>query len=265
MSSTFGSNRLPASAPRWVIPFRNVGPFTLRLFCFPHSGAGASLFASWSKLLPSDIQVCGVQLPGREDRLSERPLTDVQTAVTQLAGALQAWQDRPFAFFGHSLGAALAYEVALRLQCSQAQRPMHIFASGRLPPSVPSPVAAISSLPDADFLRELRRRYGRSSEAFWANRELVDFFLPVLRADLRLAESDGFTKDGCLECPLTAFGGTEDEILPEQLHEWKSHTSHAFQLKMIAGDHGFVTTARVQLAGEIDRCLTSRAPVCESS
>ncbi len=264
MSSTFGNSGPPLSGPRWFIPFRSEGPVTHRLFCFPHSGAGASLFASWPKLLPPSVQVCGVQLPGREDRLRERPLTDVPAVVMALSTALQPWLEIPFTFFGHSLGAVLAYELALHLQTRKAPVPTRVFVSARLPPCVASPLAPIATLPDADFLRELRRRYGRSSEAFWSNRELVDLYLPILRADLRLAESPLFTKHGRLECPIAAFGGIDDEIPPAQLREWQKHTASDFQLRMLPGDHGFITSAREQLVDEIARSLFGSQPTSAS-
>lgn len=244
-----------ASSQRWVVPFGDGSSARYRLFCFPHSGAGASMYAAWSRLLPPTIQVCGIQLPGREDRMDEVRVTDVGRVIDQLSAALRSELDREFAFFGNSLGAMLAYELALRFQSVDGSRPLHVFVSARQPPGVTSNDAPVSNLPDADFIREIQHRYGLGSSAFWQNRELVECFLPILRADLLLAESDRFTNDGKIYCPLTVFGGTEDRISEAELRLWQRHAAGSFRLQLFPGGHDYIKGSQKPLTEAIVKSL----------
>src|ERR1035441_10334502 len=147
------------------ISCRKPGPKTrLRLFCFPYAGAGAGTFLTWSDNLPADVEVCPVQLPGRGARMTERPFTQLSPLVEALAQALAPLLDKPFAFFGHSLGALVSFELARQIRRQYGVHPVRLFVSAGRAPQIPDRLPAIHTLPDKEFLLELRRLNGTLSE-----------------------------------------------------------------------------------------------------
>ncbi|TXC66112.1 thioesterase [Piscinibacter aquaticus] len=124
----------------WVQRFAPRPACDLRLVCFHHAGVGAAVYRPWAVDLPPDVEVCAIELPGRGSRLREAPLDSVARIVSELIPHLQAEVDRPFAFFGHSMGAVLAYETAVALSAAGGPVPQHLFVSGRRPPHVPDPL-----------------------------------------------------------------------------------------------------------------------------
>jgi surfactin synthase thioesterase subunit len=121
---------------RWALSIRRNGPITARVFCFPHAGGGASLFCAWAPSVPDGMELCAIQLPGREDRLTETPFRDLAALVPELVTEIGAQLDRPFALFGHSVGALVAYEVARSLSAS-GRPPIHLFVSSQRAPHLP--------------------------------------------------------------------------------------------------------------------------------
>ncbi len=161
----------------------------LRLFCFPYAGGAASLYRTWPQHLPPTIELCAVQLPGRENRIRESPYTNLVDLVAALLPNLLPVLDKPFALFGHSMGALIAYEVARQLQ-QHRQIPTHLLVSGRRAPVLPEPEALPHTLPsDEAFLRELHRRYHNIPTVLFEETELRALFVPLLRADLTLVET----------------------------------------------------------------------------
>ena len=212
----------------------------LRLFCFPYAGTGASTFRTWSDQLPPDIEVCPVQLPGREKRLSEPLFTHLSPLVKILALILLPYLDRPFAFFGHSMGALVSFELTRKLRHHKAPSPMHLFVSGRRAPQIPNPDPPIHQLPDNAFVGELRR-YNGTPEAVLQNPELRSLFLPILRADLAINETYTYISEAPLDCPISAFGGLQDkEVSRKELDAWRDQTNTTFSLSMFPGDHFFL-------------------------
>ena len=147
----------------------------VRLFCFPWAGVGASAFFRWSRDLPHEIEVNAVQYPGREDRYRETPIRRVSPLVELLLRDLHSYRDRPFAFWGHSMGALVAYELTRQLTGAGGPSPGHLFVSGRQPPQLPERFGPIHDLPDAEFFRELQRRYRGVPDAIARDPELRDF------------------------------------------------------------------------------------------
>lgn len=217
---------------------------SLRLFCFPYAGGSAQLFSDWSKDLPETVEVCSIELPGRGTRVSEPPFTQLLPLVEAIATAIHPLLiHQPFAFFGHSLGALISFELSRVLVSEYGLCPSHLYVSGRAAPHLPKP-NPIHNLPEPLFLDQLRHLNGTPEEVL-QNAELMQLFVPTLRADFALNDTYTYTEAHPLNCPITAFGGLQDpEYNYEQLEAWHIHTTDSFSLKMFPGGHFFIKTAR---------------------
>ncbi len=239
----------------WLAFARPKTSAKLRLFCFPYSGSGATIFRSWSDGLPAFVEVFPVQPPGRETRLREPPFTRITPLVQAAADGLLPYLDKPFAFFGHSVGALIAFELAryLRRQCDLL--PVHLFFSGRGAPHVPDPDPPAHNRTDAEFIEEVRRYNGTPDEVF-ENPELLALFIPILRADFAINETYTYVEQRPFSCPITAFGGAQDyKRHGIDLEEWSVHTTARFSAHMFSGDHFFLHSERRQLLGMISADL----------
>ncbi|MFJ1580173.1 MULTISPECIES: thioesterase II family protein [unclassified Streptomyces] len=245
----------PRRAPRWVASRPPRPAADVRLFCFPYAGGGTSIFRSWASHLDESVEVCPVLLPGREERFSEPPHTRVTELVPLLADRMASWFDKPFAFFGHSMGGEIAFALAEYL-CAQGPgtaRPGHVFVSGCIP--FPGPVQR-HTLPDPELLAEVREMNGAPAE-FLNSPELIELMLPTLRADFTLAETALPDPAAVLPVPLTAFAGTDDpEAGPGQAKAWARHAGGPFEMHELAGDHFFLHDP-VPLLDIVGRVLSS--------
>jgi medium-chain acyl-[acyl-carrier-protein] hydrolase len=216
-----------------------------RLFCFPHVGGGRLVFRSWSAALP-EIEVCPVLLPGRDSRLMERPFDRLGGLVQSLASALPF--DKPFALFGHSMGALVGFELVRELRRRGQKLPAHLFVASRAAPQVRElrrPHRHL--LPEDAFIRELRLLNGTAEEVL-GDPSLIQFLLPVLRADFAVVETYAYSPEEPLACPITAFGGeSDDEVSRDQLLAWNMETRGTFVLRMFPGGHFFLHEFRLQL------------------
>src|SRR5712691_623251 len=234
----------PRSYNSWVTcPKPNLHA-RLRLFCFPYAGGTASVFRAWSEHLPPEIEVCPIQLPGRESRLGEVPFSRLPPIVEALAPALRPYLDKPFAFFGHSMGALIGFELARHLRREGQSDPIHLFVSGHRAPQLPDPNPPIHQLPEPAFIQELRRLKG-TSEAVLADPDLMELVMPMLRADFAVSETYLYTPEQPLACPITAFGGLQDkEVSRGEMDAWRVQTQQSFLLCMLPGDHFFLHASR---------------------
>ncbi len=229
----------------------------LRLFCLPYAGGGATIYRAWSNYLPALIEVCPVQLPGRENRIREAPFTKLVPLIKELTAALQPFLDIPFAVFGHSVGAQVAYEFARYLYAAGLPGPTRLFVSACPAPEERSDAVMLHMLPDHSFIEAVRRMKGTPEEVF-EHPELMQVFLPILRADFSLIETYEFAPSAPLECPISAFGGLQDVERPrEVLERWRQHTSGEFRLRMFRGDHFYLRDACYPLLGAIVHDLAS--------
>lgn len=228
----------------WIaIPRPAISP-RVRLLCFPHGGGNAHTFYPWSGILPKDVEVCAVQLPGRGLRLHEAPPTGIEQVIEPLWEALQPLRDTPIAFFGHSLGASVAFEFAHLLQSRNVPL-VHLFVSGASAPQLPSREAPICHLPDREFIAEVRQRYEGLPEKILRDDEMVAMFLPALRADFAMAETYRNDDGPLLKYPISALGGHQDGgVTVYELAAWRERTGGAFGLRMFPGGHFFVDSAR---------------------
>ena len=229
----------------------------MHLFCFPYAGGAASTFCTWADGLPREVEVCPIQLPGRENRLREPPFTQLGPLVHALAQAMRPYLGKPFVFFGHSMGAAISFELARQLRRQGDPGPLYLFVSGSHAPQVPDPNPPIHHLPEAEFMEELRRLNG-TPETVLRNAELMQLLLPLLRADLALHETYVYVPDDPLDCPISAFGGLKDQqVCRDDLAAWRDQTYGAFTLHMLPGDHFFLRSARGFLLRAISQELVS--------
>lgn len=234
----------------WLIFSGSKQHTTCRLFCFPYAGGGAALFRTWPAALPATIELCAVQLPGREERLHEAPLCTWPELLSQLTLALEPWLDKPFALFGHSMGAIIA--VALAHHWRSHHEPRQLFLSACPAPGA-LPQAPLHCLADADLVAAVNARYGNIPTAMLTQPEIMALFVPSLRADFMLYETYAqyAVKTSVappLSCPVTVFGGLQDQLVRrEHLVAWRSQTTGRFTMRMFPGDHFFLKNAQSPL------------------
>ena len=246
-------NRSPLNG--WTIyPGRNPNA-GLRLFCFPYAGGGATIYSTWARGLPPEVEVVAVQPPGREGRIGETPYSDLRLLVAAMHDALRPHFDRPFAFFGHSNGALMAFELARALRHEGGPMPLHLFVSGRPAPQLELEDPPIHHLPHDEFIHELRRFAGTPEEIL-QNAEIMELIMPLLRADFALGETYVYSGEPPLELPISAYGGVrDDEVSREQVEAWREQTTGPFRLEMFPGDHFFVNGDRALVLAALAREL----------
>lgn len=232
----------------------------LRLFCFPWAGVGASAFYSWTRHVPAEIELVAIQYPGREDRLGEPAVNRLAPLLEMLLRDVPPHCDRPFAFWGHSMGALLAFELSRAMRSAGLPAPRHLFVSGRQAPQFPEPLPAIPNLPDAAFIVELQQRYGGVPEVIARDAALQALFLPAIRADLELIHTYAYRPGPALEAGISVFGGSEDHVGPAQLEGWREQTSGPFRLYVYPGDHFFITVRAEEILWRVREDLGAVLP-----
>lgn len=227
----------------------------LRLFCFPYAGGGASIFSSWSKSFTCDVEICPLELPGHGSRITERPFNRLKSLINELARALLPYLNKPFVFFGHSMGGLVSFELTHLLCQRYGLSPVHLFVSGRRAPQILESEPPIHHLPEAEFINELRSLNG-TPEAVLRNAKLMELFLPILRADFTALETSVYTPKPRLNCPITVLGGLQDyEVSCEALEAWRKQTNANFSMQMFQGDHFFINSNQSTLLQFLNREL----------
>jgi len=265
MNSMADASQAHTEANPWL-PIRNHAEGSrIRLFCLPHAGSGAAIFHTWKRSLPAIVEVCPILLPGREARLSDPLYTDSYALIQKIAEAVEPHLDKPYALFGHSMGALLAFEVARQLHDKGLRPPSYLFVSGRIAANLPLAHGRTHDLPTPDFLAELDRRYGGLPQQLLQDQELLDIYLPILRADMQVLETHSYGDRLPLDCPIMAFAGSNDQSVPdESLHAWSTLTRSNFSVHRITGDHFYLTTtgkARLlEILSEVLTTIDAEAP-----
>jgi medium-chain acyl-[acyl-carrier-protein] hydrolase len=238
----------------WIESFQPNPQASLRLFCFPYAGGAAALYRLWPRALPSFVEVCAVELPGRGRRFGEPLFKSLDALLPALAEGILPFLDKPFAFFGHSMGGLIAFELTRFLRRKKNLQPERLFISAYGAPQNSSlRQNLVHRLSDDEFLKELKRLKGTPREVL-EHAELIQLFLPTIRADLELLETYVYIEAFSLEIPIFAFGGLEDpEVSREALDAWRHQTRSSFSLQMLPGDHFFLNTMREELLGVISR------------
>jgi medium-chain acyl-[acyl-carrier-protein] hydrolase len=227
----------------------------VRLVAFAHAGGGPLTFQRWADELAPDIELWCVTLPGRARRRREPFAREWGPLVDELAAAIVRDVPTPIALLGHSLGALLAFEVARRLADAQVM-PAHLIVSGRAAPDT----APAVQLPETDdeLLRHLDLMYGGVPHEVRTSQDVLEYFLPVLRADLELADAYVLSPGDALACPITAMTGDADPIAPPSgLEGWSRQTSADCELDVLPGGHFCLFEQEAAVLSRI-RCQLTR-------
>ncbi|MCB1630180.1 MAG: thioesterase [Sinobacteraceae bacterium] len=228
-----------------------------RVVCFPHAGASAAVYRPWALQMNPRIEVLAVQLPGRGDRLREKPLEKIADLVEHILPDVSTLVDRPLALFGHSMGSTLAFEIAAALADTMPGCPSRVIVSARRPADVPDPRPPIGHLPDSEFLIELEKRYGPIPSEVRNEPEVLALFLPVLKADIRALEHHQLNAgSGRIDCPIHAWGGREDPTTPvAHLEAWGRRTRTGHSVKLFDGGHFYLDPARATVLREMEALI----------
>jgi medium-chain acyl-[acyl-carrier-protein] hydrolase len=249
----------PSAGNRWIAYTQPRADAAMRLFCFPYAGGGASAFRGWARDLPPQVDVCLVQYPGRETRITEPVHTALSTLVRAAADGLAPLLDRPFAFFGHSMGALVAFELARLLQREGKRAPARLFVSAFRSPLLPFHTLLPFDLPTEEFKRRLRALDGTPKEAL-DSPELMDFILPILRADCQVCDQYRIVDRSPLPCPITALGGLDDpEGGRDEMAQWQDLSAPGFALQMFEGGHFYQHGCRDELLATLRQALQALA------
>lgn len=243
----------------WILRRPGAVEGRLRMLCLPHAGSGAAAYLGWAAGLDPAIELIPVQLPGRESRLGEPAMTSMAALVPVLADALGDFlhgdrDARPYVLYGHSMGAFVAFELALEFRRRRLPLPAQLLVTGARAPHLPPLQPILHTLPDTELLQEVSRRYAGSFEPEMM--DLVQLMLPTLRADLALVETRRPEAEPPLPLPLAAWAGANDDFVPlAEARQWGRHTAGEFEFKVFSGGHFFPSTGRDSFLAQLARLL----------
>lgn len=227
-----------------------------RLFCLPYAGGGASVYRSWGKSLGSSIEVCPIQLPGREARLFEPSFDDITPLIEATLKHLTPYLDKPYAFYGHSMGALLAFELTRAIERKpNLLRPERIFLGAHRAAHLPRHRKPMHELSHQEFLAVLRD-YGGFVDEIINNDEMMELLLPAIRADFKLCDTYRFEDRGQVSCPIHLLAGALDnKTTVESIQAWQQHSAATVDLEIIDGGHFFLNTHTPIVLGHISKKL----------
>ncbi len=224
----------------------------LRLICFAYAGGSAAVFRTWPNDLPDDIEMWAIRLPGRESQLAVPPFTQIPALINALAEHVAPHLDQPFAFFGHSLGAILAFEFIRKLRQTGRPQPRHLFVSAHNAPQVRRPNSPLHHLPDAQFITAVQNGYNGIPQAVLNEPELMRMLLPALRADFQMVETYTYQPQPPLTCPISAFYGQADpETTIPHIDAWRIQTTAQFKVRDYPGGHFFLQPCQSEIVQAI--------------
>ncbi len=240
---------------KWVLRSKKIDNPRMRLFCLPYFAGGASVYNSWGESLEEGIEVCAIQFPGREDRLGEKPFDHYLDLVKAIAEVIDPLLNCPIAFYSHSAGAGIGLELARYLRKEKGIQPVKFIVGGWRSPHLVSPFKFLDAIQDDEVYLDKNipnivnhLRSLEIPESVLQNKELIEEMLPALRADILLGKRYRYYEDEPLNCALTALAGKDDSVFsPEQVKQWKKHTSGEFRFKMVNGSHLFCRDNKEEL------------------
>jgi medium-chain acyl-[acyl-carrier-protein] hydrolase len=244
-----------ATTTEWFTAVKPDPRQRVRLFCFPYAGGTAHIFREWPEGLPKSVQVCTANLPGRGSRIREQPFGDIHELVERVGREIRPFLDMPFAFFGHSMGAMISFELTRYLRRELGVQPLQLFVSGRRAPQLPVTEPTSYDMPEEVFKEKLRTLNGTPAEVL-EHPELMELMLPLLRADFSVVETYDYREEPPLDVPITVFGGLQDhKVGRDVLVPWREQTTANVTVRMLPGDHFFLNTVRPTLLGLLSKEL----------
>lgn len=215
------------------------------LFCIPHAGASASVYRNWVTRAPSWLEICAIDLPGRGRLSNEESAKSLEDLAERISEAISPFTNRPYAIFGHSMGALLAYEVARLLSSTRHVLPSRLLVSGALPPFLPRQMRAVGHLPDEELIDHLRELQGMPDELL-RDRGVMKWVLPIVRSDFQMVEAYRLVEPHLLHVPVTVLSGKQDRTTPKaNMHLWRQTTASSFSWREYPGGHFFISNPLV--------------------
>ncbi|HCA85520.1 MAG TPA: hypothetical protein DEQ61_08505 [Streptomyces sp.] len=234
-------------------PAADVLPPGLTLYCLPYAGASARMYDHWKDRLPASVKVVPLELPGRGSRWSEPALTELSPLLDDLTGAMDEARRTPYAVFGHSFGGVLAFELVRHLTDRGFPAPQRLLVSACLAPHEATPTETNYDLSDAEFIESLRKVRGTPEELL-ENEELMELYIPTIRADYTILDLYEAPPLAPLECPVSVFYGVEDQdAARESMDAWDKYSGAAVAIEGISGDHFFLRDSEDEFLAKL--CL----------
>lgn len=230
---------------------------TLNLYCLPYAGSSARIYEPWKSQLPSSVAVTPLELPGRGSRFPEHPKSELLPLLDDLASSMEKARHEPYAVFGHSFGGILAFELVRHLKELGFPPPRRLLVSGCPAPPMATPTQTTHDLSDAEFTESLRKLRGTPEELL-ENEELLELYIPIIRADYVILDHYEAPPPKPLDCPVTVFYGREDEDAGRAaMEEWDAYGSEPAAIEEIDGDHFFLRDAEEELLTKMARHLVA--------
>lgn len=230
----------------------------IKLFCFPYAGGSSTAYARWQRLLSKNIELRAIELPGRGTRIEEQLKDSIEEMVDDAYSIIEKELDFPFAFFGHSMGCVIAYELCFRVFEQKGKKPVHAFFSGKKAPHLSEQEESLYNLPEEVFRSKIVNLGGTPVEIL-KYPELLDFFMPILRSDFKAIESYKFNHgNDDLGCDITILGGKQDNMTFFEISEWNRLTTRNCKIHMFNGGHFFINDNYVDIIRIINYVLTGK-------
>lgn len=214
----------------------------LRLLCLPHAGGGTQDYRTWQEHFPATIDVCPIVLAGRESRMSEQAATELVALADQMVTDLKpVLRQAPIALYGHSMGAWIAFELVRAMRRRRLRGPIHLFIGARRAPHLPDDRPQLYQLPDPQLVDAIQQRYAAIPQQLLNQPAILRMFLPTMRADFTLLDTYEHSEEAPLDCPITAFRGSQDSVVQATgISAWRHHTDAGFQVRPVPGGHFFL-------------------------
>ncbi|HSH66895.1 MAG TPA: alpha/beta fold hydrolase [Bacteroidia bacterium] len=241
----------------WFVKPVNRPQAKINLFCLPYAGGNARIFQSWPEFLPEFVELVAIELPGRGRRIQEPAFDSMKSLVQELSSVLYSQIDKPYVIIGHSMGSRIALNTIHELGRLGCPPPLHFIASGSAPPHILKKRKKIHTLSDNEFINELQSYDGIRKEVI-NNKELMEIYLPLLRADFSVSAEEFLPNLPPLNCTATVFSGINDRyVSKEDCLAWQEYFSPPIEVSIFEGGHFFIDSAKKKVVGEISKILNT--------
>lgn len=232
----------------------------INLFCLPYAGGSARIYQSWPEYLPEFVELIAIEPPGRGRRMQEPAFDSMKALVQELSGALRSQIERPYVVLGHSMGSRIGLNTLCELDRAGYPLPLHFIASGSAPPHITKKRKKIHMLSDDELIKELQS-YNATPDEVLNNKELMEIYLPLLRADFAVAEEELIPNLPPLNCNATVFGGINDSRVSEgDCFAWQEYFSPPIEVSIFEGGHFFIDSARNEVMRKVSKIINTLEP-----